>query len=145
MPNRHIQAKVDDFKKIWIPHQPSPSFHTVWIAFGRFVARDRQRARLGRPETFDFLGFTHICGRKRGSGHFQLVRKTRRRSKWTAVGRIVEGLRRLRHAPIDKQGRWLASVLKGHYAYFSVPTNIAAVRAVRHHAKVRWYLSLRRL
>lgn len=117
---------------------------TRLIAFGRFVARDRQRARLGRPETFDFLGFTHICGRKRGSGHFQLVRKTRRRSKWTAVGRIVEGLRRLRHAPIDKQGRWLASVLKGHYAYFSVPTNIAAVRAVRHHAKVRWYLSLRR-
>jgi RNA-directed DNA polymerase len=53
-------------------------------------------------------------------------------------------LQRIRHDPIDEQGRRLASVLKGHYAYFAVPTNIDAVYAVRHHVKVRWYLSLRR-
>ena len=50
----------------------------------------------------------------------------------------------MRHKPIDEQGRKLASMLEGHYAYFAVPTNIDAVRSVRHHAKVRWYLSLRR-
>jgi len=56
----------------------------------------------------------------------------------------MEELRRIRHTPIDEQGRWLATVLNGHYAYFSVPTNIAAVRALRHLVKVRWFLSLRR-
>ena len=50
----------------------------------------------------------------------------------------------MRHEPIDEQGRRLASTLEGHYAYFAVPTNLGAVRAVRHHVKVRWYLSLLR-
>lgn len=58
--------------------------------------------------------------------------------------RIGEVMRRMRHAPIDEQGRRLARMLQGHYAYFSVPTNHAAVQAVRHHVKVRWYQSLRR-
>jgi RNA-directed DNA polymerase len=117
---------------------------TRLIAFGRFVA-DRRRARgEGKPETFDFLGFTHICGTKRDGHGFQLRRKTKPKSRWGAVQRIGEELRRVRHEPIDEQGRRLASMLEGHYAYFAVPTNIGAVRAIRHHAKVRWYKSLRR-
>jgi RNA-directed DNA polymerase len=117
---------------------------TRLIAFGRFVAEGRKARGEPRPETFDFLGFTHICSRKRGGKGFQLRRKTACKSKWGAVRRAAEELRRRRHAPIDEQGRWLASVLKGHYGYFAVPTNIAAVRAVRHHLKIRWYESLRR-
>ena len=108
---------------------------TRLVAFGRFVRR---------PGTFDFLGFTHISGKKRNGKGFQLWRKTSCKRKWAFISRIAEELRRHRHAPIDEQGRWLASVLKGHYAYFAVPTNIAAVRAVRHHIKIRWYLTLRR-
>src|SRR5215210_3815029 len=68
----------------------------------------------------------------------------RYKRKWATIRRIVEELRRIRHDPIDEQGHHLARMLAGHYAYFSVPTNIAAVRAVHHHAKVRWYLRLRR-
>ncbi len=117
---------------------------TRLLEFGRFVAKRRRMRGLCRPETFDFLGFTHICGVKRGSGRFQLQRKTKRKRKWATIQRVVRELQRIRHAPIDEQGRWLATVLKGHYAYFAVPTNIDAVRALRHHVKVRWYLSLRR-
>jgi RNA-directed DNA polymerase len=117
---------------------------TRLIEFGRFVARDRERRGEGRPETFDFLGFTHICGSTRDGKRFQLKRKTKRKRKWATIRMIMEELRRIRHTPIDEQGRWLATVLNGHYAYFSVPTNIAAVRALRHLVKVRWFLSLRR-
>jgi RNA-directed DNA polymerase len=117
---------------------------TRLIAFGRFVADARRARGDGKPETFDFLGFTHICGTKRNGRGFQLRRKTKRKRKWALVQRIGDELRRMRHDPIDEQGRQLASILKGHYAYFAVPTNIGAVRAVRHHVKVRWYLSLQR-
>lgn len=107
---------------------------TRFVAFGRFVRR---------PGTFDFLGFTHIIGKRRNSKGFQLWRKTSCKRNWAFISRIAEELRRHRHAPIDERGRWLPSVLKGHYAYFAVPTNIAAVRAVRHHVKIRWYKTLR--
>lgn len=122
---------------------------TRLIAFGKFIAEHRRARGEGRPETFDFLGFTHICGVKRAkdgkSRHsFQLLRRTRRKRKWATIRAIAMEMRRIRHDPIDEQGRRLASMLKGHYAYFAVPTNIDAVRAVRHHVKVRWYLSLRR-
>lgn len=108
---------------------------TRLVAFGRFVRC---------PGTFDFLGFTHISGKKRNGKGFQLWRKTSCKRKWAFIRRIAEELRQHKHVPIDEQGRWLASVLKGHYAYFAVPTNIAAVRAVRHHIKIRWYLTLLR-
>jgi RNA-directed DNA polymerase len=117
---------------------------TRLIAFGRFVARRRAAQGLSKPETFDFLGFTHICGKKRGGKGFQLWRKTKRKRKTETVKRIATELRHMRSSPIDEQGRWLAQVLRGHYAYFAVPTNLQAVRAVRHLVKIRWYLSLLR-
>jgi RNA-directed DNA polymerase len=117
---------------------------TRLIEFGRFVAEERIRRGEGKPETFDFLGFTHICGLSRNRMRFQLKRKTKRKRKWATIRNIVEELRRIRHSPIDEQGRWLAAVLRGHYAYFAVPTNITAVRTLHHLIKVRWLLSLRR-
>lgn len=117
---------------------------TRLIAFGRFVAERRTKRGLGKPETFDFLGFTHICDQKRGGKGFQLRRKSKRRRQSESLKRIGTELRHKRSTPIDEQGRWLASVLRGHYAYFSVPTNLQTVRAFRHKVKVRWYLSLRR-
>lgn len=115
---------------------------TRLIAFGRFAALDAARRGERKPETFDFLGFTHICGAKRGGKGFQLRRKTKRKRKWALVNRVVMELKRIRHTPIDDQGMWLASVLRGHYAYFAVPTNLSSTYAVRHLVKVRWYLSL---
>ena len=114
------------------------------IAFGRFSAWNRRVRGEGRPETFDFLGFTHICGSKKNGKGFQLIRKTKRKRKWAFVTRTAEELRRIRHSSIDEQGQWLASALRGYYNYFAVPTNLESVRAVRHLVKVRWYLSLLR-
>jgi RNA-directed DNA polymerase len=117
---------------------------TRMLEFGRFAAERRAKRGAGKPETFDFLGFTHICGTKRDGKGFQLRRKTKRKRKQALLNEIAEKLRRIRHDPIDEQGRWLASVLRGHYAYFAVPTNLPSVRALRHQVKVRWYLNLRR-
>jgi RNA-directed DNA polymerase len=117
---------------------------TRLIAFGRFVAERRRARGEGKPETFDFLGFTHICGSKRNGRGFLLRRKTKRKRRWATLVRMGRELARIRHKPIDEQGRWLATVLKGHYAYFAVPTNLPVVRALRHHVKVRWFLSLLR-
>jgi len=122
---------------------------TRLIAFGRFVAERRKARGEGKPETFDFLGFTHICGNKKDERgrpirRFQLLRKTKRKRKWATIQAINKVLQRIKHEPIDDQGRRVAGMLEGHYAYFAVPTNIDAVRAIRHHVKVRWYLNLRR-
>lgn len=117
---------------------------TRLIEFGRYAAGDRARRGEGKPETFDFLGFTHICGTMRDGRRFQLKRKTKRKRKGATLQKIAEELRRIRHSPIDEQGRWLATVLRGHYAYFAVPTNLPAVRALRNLVMMRWLLSLRR-
>src|SRR5579863_507842 len=116
---------------------------TRLIEFGRFATERRARRGDGKPETFDFLGFTHICSTK-GNGGFQLMRKTQRKRRSNFIHRIGKELGQRRHEPVDVQGRWLGSVLRGYYAYFSVPTNLSTVRNVRHHIKVRWYLSLSR-
>ncbi len=117
---------------------------TRLIEFGRFAAERRARRGDGKPETFDFLGFTHICSTKVDGDGFQLRRKTQRKRRSNFIHRIGQELDLRRHEPVDVQGRWLRSVLTGHYAYFSVPTNLITVRNVRHHIKVRWYLSLAR-
>jgi len=117
---------------------------TRLIEFGRFAAERRLRRGEGKPETFDFLGFTHICGFKRNGTGFQLRRKTKRKRKQDLLNKLAAELQRIRHQPIDEQGRFLATVLRGHYAYFAVPTNLPRVRALRHQVKVRWFLNLRR-
>ncbi len=116
---------------------------TRLIEFGRFAVRNRQRRGLGKPETFQFLGFTHICGKSR-KGRFQLKRLTdskRLRAKLHALrGELV----RRRDRPIPEQGRWLASVLRGHANYYGVPGNHGALYAIRSEVVRLWRLSLRR-
>ena len=115
---------------------------TRLIEFGRLAAENRKARGERRPETFDFLGFTHICGAKRNGRGFQLWRRTKHKQRWTALREINLELQRIRHWKIDRQGQWLASVLKGYYAYFAVPTNIELMRTFRHHVKVRWWNNL---
>ena len=117
---------------------------TRLIEFGRHAARDRRARGLGKPETFQFLGFTHICGKTRKSGRFKLRRITdskRVRRKLLAVKR--EMARRM-HRPVPEQGRWLASVLSGHYRYYAVPDNIEALSAFRYRIIQHWLKALRR-
>jgi RNA-directed DNA polymerase len=104
---------------------------TRLIEFGRHAARDREARGLGKPETFQFLGFTHACAKTRKSARFKLKRITdskRVRAKLL----VVKGeMARRMHQPIPEQGRRLARVLQGHYNYYAVPDNIEALNAFR--------------
>ena len=116
---------------------------TRLIAFGRQVAAGRASLGLGKPETFDFLGFTFISGRSR-QGKFLIKRKSRRDRVRAKLQEIKAELRRRMHQPIPQQGRWLGSVVGGFFAYHAVPTNGPTLGAFRHHVTNLWRRSLRR-
>ena len=116
---------------------------TRLIEFGRFAADRRARRGLGKPETFNFLGFTHICGHSR-KGYFLLKRKTRRDRMRARLRAIKEELWRRMHEPIPEQGRWLGQVVRGYFAYHAVPTNTKSLCAFRYHVTDLWRRSLRR-
>jgi group II intron reverse transcriptase/maturase len=116
---------------------------TRLIEFGRFAAANRKKKGLGRPETFDFLGFTHICRRNR-HGRFQIHRKSRRDRRWAKLKEIKGELQRRMHHPIPEQGKWLRQVLTGYYAYHAVPTNYRSISAFREQVTNPWRRTLRR-
>jgi group II intron reverse transcriptase/maturase len=116
---------------------------TRLIEFGRFAAQNRRRRGLGRPETFAFLGFTHMCGKTR-TGRFALRRKTIAKKMAAKLREVNALLRQRRHWPVAEQGEWLGSVVRGHTAYYGVPGNIAAVSAFRKQVTRLWGRSLRR-
>jgi len=116
---------------------------TRLIAFGRHAAAERKKAGLGKPETFDFLGFTFICGRSRRGG-FLVKRKSRRDRVRARLQAIKEELRRRRHQPIPTQGKWLGQVVAGFFAYHAVPTNGPTLAAFRHHVVDLWRRTLLR-
>src|SRR4029453_3402410 len=116
---------------------------TRLLAFGRFAAARRERCGLGKPATFDFLGFNMICGKSRSGGF--LVQSNSRRGRMQAKLREIKGeLRRRRHRPTSEQGRWLKGVVTGYFAYYAVPTNNRALGSFRHHVARLWCRSLRR-
>lgn len=116
---------------------------TRLIEFGRFAAERRQKRGLGKPETFSFLGFTHICAKDR-KGRFNLKRITDSKRVRAKLREVKTELRARRHLPIPEQGRWLASVLRGHCNYYAVPGNIQALRAFRYQIIGHWLKALRR-
>ena len=116
---------------------------TRLIEFGRFAAERREKRGLGKPDSFDFLGFTHICARNR-RGRFLVKRRSRRDRVRAKLREIKDELRRRRHEPADDQGRWLHQVVTGWFNYHAVPTNSAALAAFRHHVTVLWRRALRR-
>jgi len=116
---------------------------TRLIEFGRHAADRRARAGLAKPETFRFLGFTFICGKSR-RGNFLLHRRSRRDRARVKLKEIKEGLRERMHKPIPEQGRWLAQVVRGIFAYHAVPTNYKALDAIHYHVKRLWLRTLRR-
>src|SRR6202166_411117 len=116
---------------------------TRLIEFGRQAADRRDQRGLSKPETFNFLGFTHICGRSR-QGKILLKRKSRRDRMRGKLKEIKEEMRRRMHQPIPEQGRWLAQVVSGYFAYHAVPTNSATIGAFRHHVVDLWRCSLSR-
>jgi RNA-directed DNA polymerase len=116
---------------------------TRLIEFGRFAAERRAQRGLGKPETFNFLGFTFICERN-SRGQFLVKRITRRDRMRAKLREIKEELRRRMHRPIPEQGGWIKQVVRGFFAYYAVPTNGAALTAFYYHVKRIWLRTLRR-
>jgi RNA-directed DNA polymerase len=116
---------------------------TRLIAFGRFAATDSAKRGGGKPETFDFLGFTHICSTTR-QGKFCVLRKTMAKKMQAKLAELTQELRRRMHRPISETGRWLHTVLQGHYRYYGVPRNYPALSAFRYHLLHLWRRTLRR-
>ena len=117
---------------------------TRLIEFGRFAARDRSARRESKPETFDFLGFTHMCGKKHWSGGFIVRRQTMAKRLRTKLREVKAALMRGRHAPVPQQGQWLRSVVQGYLNYHAIPGNTAALQAFRTEALHHWHFALRR-
>jgi group II intron reverse transcriptase/maturase len=116
---------------------------TRLIEFGRFAARNRRARGLGKPKTFDFLGFTFICGKSR-KGKFLIKRKTRRDRMRTKLRTIKEEMRRRMHQTIPQQGKWLRQVVTGYFNYHAVPTNFRALVAFRDEVTRAWRRRLNR-
>ncbi len=116
---------------------------TRLIEFGRFAARNRARRGDRKPETFDFLGFTHICATNR-HGRFKVKRVTSKKKMRAKLKSVKTDMRRRMHHPIPEQGRWLARVLQGHYNYYAVPDNSDALRGFRARVIRHWRHALGR-
>jgi group II intron reverse transcriptase/maturase len=132
-----MHARLQEFSLSLHPEK------TRLIEFGRHAAVRRAQRGLGKPETFDFLGFTFVCGKSR-RGRFLVERKTRRDRMRGKLGEIKEEMRRRRHQPIPVQGKWLRQVVTGFFAYHAVPTNGRTLGAFRYHVTNLWRRTLRR-
>ena len=117
---------------------------TRTIEFGQWAGRNRRRRGEGKPETFNFLGFTHICGRKYGNGMFTVNRITIRQRMTRKLHDLRSELRRRMHTPVKDQGKWLKAVIVGYDRYYGVPGNWGALLRFRRALGRLWYQSLRR-
>ncbi|HEY7616580.1 MAG TPA: group II intron reverse transcriptase/maturase [Terriglobales bacterium] len=117
---------------------------TRLIEFGRFAASNREKRGKGKPETFDFLGFTHMCGKNGKTGYFVVRRKTVAKRMRAKLQALKAELRRRMHAPIVETGKWLRKVVRGYYQYHAVPGNIASLGVFRERLIRLWRHVLRR-
>jgi len=117
---------------------------TRLLEFGPFAILNRKRRGEGRPETFNFLGFTHICGKKRSSGCFTVIRQTVRKRLQAKLNEVKAELWRRMHHPTPEVGQWLRSVVDGHCRYYGVPMNDAALHLFRLQVGRLWHRTLSR-
>lgn len=117
---------------------------TRLIEFGRFAAANRKQRGQGKPETFDFLGFTHICTTTRKGKSYTIKRKTVAKRLCRKLKEVKQTLMRRRHEPIPELGKWLRSVVQGFMNYHAVPGNFASIRAFRTQVARLWLRALRR-
>jgi RNA-directed DNA polymerase len=116
---------------------------TRLIEFGKFASDNRKRKGKGKPETFDFLGFTHMCSKNRKGGFF-LRRKTKRKRFKKKLEEIKGELRKRMHERIRETGKWLATVIMGHANYYGVPGNMDTVKEFYKQCMRQWLRLLRR-
>ena len=117
---------------------------TRLLEFGPYAAENRKRRGERKPETFDFLGFTHICGKKRSNGMFTVLRQTIRKRLQAKLSEVKAELKRRMHDPVPEVGKWLRTVVEGHNRYYGVPMNGPALVRFRFQVVRRWHRALSR-
>jgi RNA-directed DNA polymerase len=138
---RFLQDWRERLRKFGLELHPEK---TRLIEFGRFAAANRKQRGEGKPETFNFLGFTHICGRTRKNGKFTVLRKTIRKRLLTKLKQVGEALWRLMHQPLAEVGKWLRSVVRGYFNYYAVPGNLVSLHSFRREVGKLWWRVIRR-
>ena len=117
---------------------------TRLLEFGRFAMDNKAKRGEGKPETFEFLGFTHICARRRKDRGFIVRRETIAKRLRMKIKQVKEELKHRRHDPVSQQGRWVRSVVRGYYNYHAVPGNIYALGQFHKQVGRAWLRALRR-
>jgi RNA-directed DNA polymerase len=138
---RFLQDWRERLRKFGLELHPEK---TRLIEFGRFAAANRKQRGEGKPETFNFLGFTHICGRTRKNGKFTVLRKTIRKRLLAKLKQVGEALWRLMHQPLAEVGKWLRSVVRGYFNYYAVPGNLVSLHSFRREVGKLWWRVIRR-
>jgi len=138
---RFWKELIDRFRRFGLELHPEK---TRLLEFGPFAAENRRRRGQGKPETFNFLGFTHICGKKRSNGRFTVIRQTIRKRLQAKLSEVKAELKRRMHDPIPEVGKWLGSVVGGHFRYYGVPMNDPALHLFRFQVGWLWHRALSR-
>jgi len=138
---RFLQEWKNRMRKFGLELHPDK---TRLIEFGRYAAANRKQRDEGKPETFNFLGFTHICGKTRKSGRYTVSRKTIRKRFSAKLKELTEALRRRWHQPVVDVGKWLRSVVLGYFNYYAVPGNIDSLNSFRTQVIWLWRRALHR-
>jgi RNA-directed DNA polymerase len=138
---RFLKELAERMRKFGLELHPEK---TRLLEFGPLAAENRKRRGQGKPETFDFLGFTHICGKKRSNGMFTVLRQTMRKRLQAKLGEVKAELQRRMHHPLPEAGEWLRSVVAGHNRYYGVPMNYPALNVFRFHVVRLWRRALSR-
>jgi group II intron reverse transcriptase/maturase len=138
---RFLQEWKERLRKFGLELHPDK---TRLIEFGRFAAANREQRGEGKPETFNFLGFTHICGMTRITGKFTVMRKTIRKRLSAKLKELKEELRRRWHEPVAEVGQWLRSVVQGYFNYHAIPGNTDSLNTFRFQVIWHWHRALGR-
>ncbi|HTP56819.1 MAG TPA: group II intron reverse transcriptase/maturase [Candidatus Paceibacterota bacterium] len=132
---RFREELTERFRKFSLDLHPDK---TRLLEFGRDAANHRRRHGLGKPDTFTFLGFTHMCGTTR-TGRFTVLRQTNRTRMQAKLQAVKTELRQRRHDPVPEVGAWLKTVVGGHLRYFGVPRNRYALAHFRFTVGKLWH------
>ena len=138
--DRFLEDLQERLKKFGLELHPEK---TRRIEFGRYAAQNRKKRGEGKPETFDFLGFSHICGKDR-RGKFAVKRKSIAKRMRAKLLEIKQELRRRMHDPIEHTGKWLRSIVQGYFNYHAVPGNMQRLKVFRERVLRHWRRALRR-
>ena len=117
---------------------------TRLFEFGRYAAERRKQREKGSPETFNFLGFTHICGTNRTTSYFTIIRQTISKRRAAKLKQIQAELGKRLHDPLGETTKWLQSVVRGYFQYHAVPGNEKSLEQFRSHVLRLWLRQIRR-